>query len=162
MHDGYPLHRLNTGQMYAWLFSPIIQKQMTSWLGKHYRTGVVILSPGLKAFAKVAPTGQVTAIPKPWHRFEFWQIDNKPSFLYGECACRNYIDPETGGKWGDRDKERGLDIHHPFCQCRQTAQVVFDRSKEAADARVKDGRAPQARLDEWAKAAEELGARRGQ
>jgi hypothetical protein len=111
--------------------------------------GCVVLDPALKAFAKVAPNGQVTELVPPLKRFLFHQIDNKPSARYGECACRNYHDPESGEPWGNRDKERGLDIHHPFCQGREGSIQAYSQSYERGMDRLGRGLNPQARPDEW-------------
>lgn len=155
-HDGYPLHRLNTGHIRAWLCLPVIRRQLAEWLGKNYKTGCVLLSPSLRAFALISPRGQVTQLPPPHKKYQFWQIANKPSARYAECACRNYYDPESGGGWGERDRERAKDMHHPMCQCREVAVATWHAAFASATQRVADGRAPQARPDEWAKKAIEL------
>lgn len=154
--DGYPLHRLNTAHISAWLTVPVYRKELASWLGKNYRTGVVLLSPTLRAFATVSPSGQITYLAPPHRRYKFWQIANKPSAVYGECACRNFYDPESGDSWGKRDAERVRDIHHPFCQGRQVSEEAFDKSYQSAVARKGEGYTPQARPDEWIKTAKEL------
>jgi hypothetical protein len=154
--EGYPLHRLNTAQARSWLLLPVVRREMASWLGKNYKTGVVVLSPELRAFALVSPRGQITALKWPYRKFEFHQIANKPSAIYRECACRNFYDPESGGAWGDRDKERMMDMHHPHCQGREVAFAAWQRDFITADSRVKEGRAPQARPDEWIRTAKEL------
>ncbi|HWP04468.1 MAG TPA: hypothetical protein VNN72_01940 [Polyangiaceae bacterium] len=154
--DGYPLHRLNTGHIKAWLLSRVLRREMASFLAKTYRTGCVVLSPTLRAFATVDPRGVITELPPPHRKFEFWQISNKPSLRAGECACRNYWDPETEGPWGARDRERERDIHHPHCQSRPVSQLAWTAAKTSADARVAEGRAPQARPDEWSRQAKEL------
>ena len=159
MYDGYPLHRLNSAHIRLWLYVPVLQRQLASWLGRQYKTGVVLLSPTLFAFAKVAPNGQVTPLAPPFKRFQFWQCDNKPSLRYNECACRNYIDPESGDRWGARDRERLSDIHHPFCQGRETAAVVWKQSFKSATARMGEGKSPQARLDEWIRTTKDVGGR---
>lgn len=155
-HDGYPLHRLNTGHIRAWLCLPVVRREMASWIGKTYKTGCVLLSPTLRAFALVSPSGQVTDLPPPHRKYQFWEIANKPSARYRECACRGYYDPESGGAWGERDKERMADVHHPHCQAREVAQVAWERAFTSASARVSENRAPQARPDEWVKDAKEL------
>lgn len=155
-HDGYPLHRLNTGHMYTWLCLPIMRRQFASWIAKNYKTGCVLLSPTLRAFATVAPNGQITELAPPHKKFEFWQIANKPSARYAECACRNFYDEETGGPWGNRDKERNADIHHWACQCREVATATWDYAYAAAKARMAEKRAPEARPDERINKALEL------
>ena len=158
--DGYPLHRLNTGQMRSWLLFPPLRMEMASFLSKNYKTGCVVLSPELRAFAVVTPNGKINKLDFPFRKYLFWQISNKPSARYGECACRTFYDPESGGKWGDRDKERGLDLHHPHCQGREVAIATWARDFQSADARVKEGRAPQERPDEWIRTAEKLEGKR--
>lgn len=165
----YPLHRLNTGQARAWLMIPAMRRQMAEWLGKNYKTGCVVLTPELRAFAKVSPSGRVTALKWPYRKFLFHQIANKPSLIYGECACRNFWDPESGGAWGDRDDARKIDLHHPMCQGREVSMAVFERSYQSAVSRASvaetlpDGtkrlvwkQNPQTRPDEWIRTAKEL------
>lgn len=154
--DGYPIHRLNTGHMSAWLISKFLRREMASFLAKSYRTGVVVVNPTLHAFATVDPRGNITELPPPHRKFQFWQLANKPSARAGECACRNFWDPETEGPWGLRDRERERDIHHPHCQAREVAQKAWETAKVAAESRVAEKRAPQARPDEWTKQAQEL------
>jgi hypothetical protein len=154
--DGYPLHRLNTGHIRAWLVSKTLRREMASFIAKTYRTGCVVLSPTLRAFALVAPNGVITELPLPHRKYQFHQIANKPSLRAGECACRNYWDPETEGPWGARDPERLRDIHHPHCQSREVASAAWTVAKQSADARVAEKRAPQARPDEWTRQAKEL------
>jgi hypothetical protein len=129
---------------------------MASWLSKNYRTGCVVLSPELRAFALISPRGQITALQWPYKKFEFHQIANKPSLRYRECACRGFFDPSSGGAWGDRDKERNADIHHPFCQGREVASMTWEKAFVSANARMAEKRTPQARPDEWEKTAKEL------
>lgn len=154
--EGYPLHRLNTAQCRSWLLLPAIRRDMAAWLGKNYKTGVVVLTPELRAFALVNARGRITALKFPFRKYLFHQIANKPSALYKECACRNFYDPESGTSWGDRDKERMMDMHHPFCQGREAAIMTWEKSFVSATARVAEKRAPQARPDEWIKTAKEL------
>lgn len=154
--DGYPLHRLNTAQVTAWLVLKNLRREMASFLSKTYRTGCVVLSPSLRAFALVSPNGVITELPPPHRKFEFWQLANKPSLRAGECACRNFWDPETEGPWGRRDREREQDIHHPHCQGRQVAAAAWDTAYRSATARVEEKKAPQARPDEWVRQAKEL------
>jgi hypothetical protein len=154
--DGYPLHRLNSGHIKAWLLIPMLKREMASFLSKTYRTGCVVLSPTLHAFALVAPNGVITELPPPHRKFKFWQLANKPSLRAGECACRNFWDPETQGPWGGRDRERERDIHHPHCQSREVAGKAWDIAYQSATARVEEKRAPQARPDEWTRQATEL------
>lgn len=156
MIDGYPLHRLNTAQARSWLLIPGVRRQTAEWLSKNYKTGCVVLSPELRAFAMVNPRGGIKALPWPYRKFEFWQIANKPSARYAECACRNFFDPESGGAWGDRDKERNADIHSFWCQAREVAIATWDQNYKSAVARIAEGRAPQKRPDEWNKTALEL------
>lgn len=154
--EGYPVHRLNTAQARTWLLFPQLRRDMASWLAKNYKTGVVVLSPELRAFAVVAPNAQIRKLSWPYRKFEFWQIANKPSALYRECACRNFYDPESGGAWGDRDKERNMDLHHPHCQGREVAEKAWETAYQSATTRKDEGRAPQTRPDEWIRTAAEL------
>jgi hypothetical protein len=156
MYDGYPLHRLNSAMMLAWLMYPVIRRQMASWMGKNYRTGVVVLSPTLYAIATVTPTGSINPLAPPFKQFEFWQIDNKPSLKYSECACRNFWDPESEGPWGLRDKERGRDIHHPFCQGRQSAVKTWGQAKVTAEHNLEEKKKAQSRPDEWIRIARDI------
>lgn len=152
----FPLHRLNTGQARAWLCVPAMRRQMAEWLAKNYKTGCVVLSPELRAFAKVSPNGRITALKWPFRKFEFHQISNKPSAIYRECACRNFWDPESGGAWGERDDMRKIDMHHPHCQGREVALATWERNYQSASARVAENRVPQTRPDEWIRTAKEL------
>jgi hypothetical protein len=130
--------------------------QTANWLAKNYKTGVVVLSPELRAFALVSPNARITSLKWPFKKYLFHQIANKPSAIYRECACRNFYDPESGGAWGDRDKERMADMHHPHCQGREVAIAAWDLNYRTAVARVAENRAPQTRPDEWIKTAKEL------
>lgn len=153
--DGYPLHRLNSGHISAWLVSKALRREMASFLSKTYRTGVVVLSPTLRAFALVAPNGSITELPPPHRAYPFYAIANKPSVKAGECACREFWTPECEGPWKlHPDADR--DIHHPHCQSRPVSVLAWDLAKKSAEARVKENRAPQARPDEWTKTAKEL------
>lgn len=154
--DGYPLHRLNSAHVRAWLTIPVFRKELSSWLAKNYKTGTVLLSPTLRAFATVSPTGDIVYLAPPHKKYKFWQIANKPSARYAECACRNFYDPESGGRWGDRDKEREADLHHPHCQGRRVAVSAWNRDYANASVRVSEKRPPQARPDEWIRTAKEL------
>jgi hypothetical protein len=154
--EGYPLHRLNTATARSWLLIPAARNQMAGWLGKNYKTGVVVLTPELRAFALVSPFGRITALKWPYRKFEFHQISNKPSAIYRECACRNFYDPESGEAWGNRDKERHADIHHPHCQGREVAAVAWQQNYDSAVARAKEGYDPQKRPDEWIQTAKSL------
>lgn len=152
---GYPLHRLNTGHIRVWLLSRELRRTMATFLAKTYRSGCVVLSPTLHAFATVAPNGVITELPPPHRRFHFWQLANKPSARAGECACLNFWDPETQGPWGARpDKDR--DIHHPHCQSRPVSSLAWQTAYDSATARKDQGLTPQARPDEWTRQAKEL------
>lgn len=155
-----PLHRLNTGHIKAWLFVPGVKREMASWLGKTYRTGCILLSPTLRAFAVVSPTGIITELAPPHKRHQMWEIANSPSARAGECACRGFWDPETQGPWGARPKEREQNVHSPFCQFRQVAQATFDRAYKEATFRVSEGRVPEPRPDAWNRVAEEFEGKR--
>lgn len=150
---GYPLHRLNSGHIRAWLLSREVRRAMASFLAKTYRTGCVVLSPSLRAIATVDPRGVITALPPPHRRFEFWQLANKPSARARECACRQFWDPESQGPWGARDRERERDIHHPHCQGREVAAVAWQQALNSANARLLEKKSPQARPDEWSRGA---------
>ncbi|HEY3493824.1 MAG TPA: hypothetical protein VGK73_04030 [Polyangiaceae bacterium] len=154
--DGFPLHRLNTAHMTGWLLSRVLKREMASFLSKSYRTGCVVLSPSLRAVALVDPRGNITELPPPHRAFKFWQLANKPSLRAGECACRNFWDPETEGAWGDRHYEREHDIHHPHCQSREVAEAAWVQAKKSAEARVAEKKTPQLRPDEWSRDANAL------
>lgn len=153
---GYPLHRLNTGHMRAWLCLPVLRREMASFLAKTYRTGVVVCNPTLHAFATVSPNGVITELPPPHRVFQFWQLANKPSVVAGECACLNFWDPEIEGPWKLREDSVRRNIHHPHCQSREVSTAAWSLAKASAEARVAEGKAPQARPDEWVKQAAEL------
>lgn len=154
-YDDLPLHRLNTGHMRAWLVLPYVKREMVSFLAKTYRGGCAVVAPTLRVIATVSPRGHLTELPPPHRRVEFSALANKPSIRAGECACRGFWDPESQGPWGARP-EALRDIHHPHCQCRAVSVQSWQRAFDSATARVAEGRAPQARPDEWSRTAEAL------
>lgn len=158
MYDftGFPLVRLNSLQALFWLKGGDRQKQMANIYSKTWKGGLVILSPTLYAIATVGPWGNINDLPPPHRQFEMWQVANKPSVKYMECACRNYYDPEVQGPWHLRDKQRGMDVHHPFCQFERTAMPVWVQSKVSAEERAAAHLNPQTRPDEWIRRREEL------
>lgn len=157
-YTGFPLFRLNSLQIWFWAAGDKkdLRRQLASTIAKTWNTGVVVLSPTLYAIATIDPRGNVTDLAPPFQQFEMWQVCNKPSIRYMECACRNYWDPEVQGPWHLREKMRGLDMHHPHCQFDRTAATVWSTNKKSADARVAEHRAPQARPDEWVKTRHDL------
>jgi hypothetical protein len=157
--EGFPLFRLNSLQILFWaagnvLHGQNLRRELASMISKTYRSGCVVLSPTLYAIAVVRPNGEAIDLPPPFKEFEMWQVANKPSVRYDQCACRNYWDPEVQGPWRLRDKERGLDIHHPFCQFDRTAAPVWTQSYVTGTQRAKAHLDPQARPDEWVKTRE--------
>lgn len=154
--EGFPLFRLNSLQILFWLKGGDFRRQITRLVSRTQRTGAVILSPTLRAIATVDPYGNFQELPPPHQKFEMWQICNKPSVKYMECACRNYYDPEVQGPWHLRDKERGMEMHHPHCQFDRTAKPVWTTNYQSATNRVAEKLAPQKRPDEWVKTRQEL------
>lgn len=148
-YEGFPLFRMNSDMIKYWLLGGQLRRGLANTIAKTWKTGVVILNPNLYAIGTVTPNGVCTDLTPPFHKFEMWQICNKPSVRYNECACRGYYDPEVGGCWGERDKERGMDIHHPHCQFERTSQKGFNRAYKSGHARSAAGLNPQERPDEW-------------
>jgi hypothetical protein len=147
--DGYPLFRCNRALFAYWTAGGILRRQLCDTISKTWKTGAVLLTPKLYAVGFIAPNGIATELKPPYRRFEMWQICNKPSAKYQQCACRHYYDPESGSAWGKRDKERGQDLHHPHCQFERRAKEGWLMSYKSAVRRLSDGQAPQARPDEW-------------
>lgn len=154
--DGFPLFRMNSAQTKLWLIVPSYKRQLADIVAKTYNTGVVMLSATLYAIATVNPRGGIIDLPPPHKQFHMWQVINRPSVAYNECACRKFWDPESGDEWGKRDKERMADIHHPFCQFKRTADAVFQEAGFSACERVHVGQSAQARPDEWVKIEEKV------
>lgn len=147
-NPGFPLHRLNSAQTKAWLLYPNTRPFTADTLAKKYGgSGVGLLSATLRLFVLVQPTGRYIEVPRPWKKYEMWQVANSPNPV-SECACRNYIDPEVEGPWSARDGKFG---HHPLCQFRDTAGDVFELGMKSAVHRVEQGLTPQVRPDEWLK-----------
>lgn len=156
-YTGFPLFRMNRLVVRYWLAGGMLKAHLASVVAKTWRTGVVMLNPSLYAVGTVSPRGVPSDLPPPYsQRFEMWQICNKPSARYSECACRNYYDPESGDAWGKRDAERGRDIHHPHCQFDRRATAGWKQDHDAAFSRLAQGQAPQARPDEWIRTRENL------
>lgn len=159
--SGFPLFRLNSLQVLFWtagsnFHGTNMRAALASTISKTYRTGVVVLSPTLYAIATVDPRGRVEELPEPFQQFAMWQVCNKPSVRYDECACRNYWDPEVQGPWRLRDKERGLDIHHPHCQFDRTAVPVWTTNYRTGMERSAAHLNPQTRPDEWIRTRQEV------
>lgn len=140
----FPLHRLNTIQTKLWIMSEHLKRQMASNLARMYHGGVGVLSATQRLIAKVDPKGRIQELPPPHHRFEMWQIANRPQLP--ECPCASFFDPEVGGEWRERGENEG---HHPFCQFDRTAQKVFVRAGGEANSRRVRGGPAQERPDEW-------------
>ena len=160
-YSGFPLFRLNSLQILFWtagsnFHGSNLRREIASMISKTYRTGVVVLAPTLYAIATVDPMGRVEELPPPFQQFQMWQVCNKPSVRYDECACRNYWDPEVQGPWRLRDKERGLDIHHPHCQFDRTAAPVWTENYRTGTERHAAHLDPQTRPDEWVKTREKV------
>lgn len=143
----YPIHRLNTPQMKMWLISTSWRREQAARFSERYRGGVGVLSPTMFLFALVDPRGNIVERHPPYHRFEMWQIANRPQTEI--CPCANFFDPEVGGAWKLRPEwERG--IHHPLCQFDQHAKTVFRKAATLANDRLDRGeKTPQERPDEW-------------
>lgn len=150
---GFPLFRLNSRQILFWTAGAIggvnLKRELASVIAKTWRTGVVVLSPTLYAIGTVDPRGNTSDLEPPFQQFEMWQVCNKPSVRYDECACRNYWDPEVQGPWRLREKERGMDLHHPHCQFDRTAKQVWTTNYRTGTERQAAHLNPQARPDEW-------------
>lgn len=154
--DGYPLFRMNTATVKCWLIGGVLRRQLANTVAKTWKTGVVMLSPTLYAIGTVDPRGNPSSLSPPFKKFEMWQVCNKPSVRYSECACRHYYDPEVQGPWHLRDKERGADIHHPHCQFSRTAAAGWTQDYKSAVARKRAGMSAQARPDEWVRTRQKL------
>jgi hypothetical protein len=154
--DGFPLFRLNSLTVRYWIAGGDFRRQIGNMISKTFKTGVVVLSPTLRAVGTVDPRGRCEDLPPPHRRFEMWQICNMPSLRYMECACRNYYDPEVQGPWYLRDKARNKDQHHPHCQFDRTAKTVWKTNHDQAHSRIAVHQAPQARPDEWVRTREEV------
>lgn len=154
--DGYPLFRCNRAIFAHWTAGGILQRNLCNVISKTWRTGAVILTPRLYAVGWVDPRGNGHPMNPPYRQYQMWEICNKPSAKYAECACRMYYDPESGGAWGLRDRERSRDLHHPHCQFERRAIQGWKQDYLSAVRRVSEGRAPQARPDEWNRTRSEL------
>lgn len=159
--SGFPLFRLNSLQILFWtagnnFHGTNMRAALASTISKTYRTGVVVLSPTLYAIATVDPRGRITELQPPFQQFEMWQVCNKPSVRYDQCACRNYWDPEVQGPWRMREKERGMDIHHPHCQFDRTAKKVWTTNYRTGHERAAADLNPQARPDEWVRTRQQV------
>ncbi len=109
-YEDFPLFRLNSLQVKYWIAGADFRRLITRLVSKTWRTGVVILNPALYAIGTVNPHGDSQDLPPPWQQFQMWQICNKPSVRYSQCACREYWDPEVQGPWKLRDKQRMADV----------------------------------------------------
>lgn len=154
--DGYPLFRCNRAMFAYWTAKGVLQRQLASTISKTWRTGVVILTPRLYAVGTVAPNGATEDLRPPYRQFKMWQICNQPSVRYKTCPCRMFYDPESGGAWGDRDDKRGKEQHHPHCQFDHRAEPAWKQDAHSAISRLREGRKPQARPDEWIRTREAL------
>lgn len=152
----FPLFRLNSLQVKYWIAGGDFKRQIANLVSKTYKTGTVMLNPQLFAIGTVDPRGNAADLNPPFKRFEMWQVCNKPSVKYMQCACRNYFDPEVQGPWHLRDKERGRDQHHPHCQFDRTAKVVWTKNHDSAFHRISEKKTPQARPDEWVRTRTEV------
>ena len=155
-YEGFPLFRMNSGLVLYWIAGGILKRQLASTVSKTWRTGVVMLNPTLYAVGLVDPRGNASDLPPPFKQYAMWQVCNKPSVRYAQCACREFWDPEVQGPWKLRDKERGMDIHHPHCQFERTAVRGWSHDYRAAIARHHAGQTPQKRPDEWVRTRREL------
>lgn len=152
-NPGFPLHRLHSAQTKAWLLYPNTRPFTANLLAKKYGgSGVGLLSATLRLFVLIQPTGRYIEVAPPWKKYEMWQVANAPNPV-SECACRNYIDPEVGGPWSERDGKHG---HHPLCQFTDTSGHVFDLGMKSAVHRVEQGLTPQVRPDEWLRMQKEI------
>ena len=152
MLDGYPLFRCNRALFAYWCAKGVLRRQLANTISKTWRTGAVVLTPRLYAVGMVDPRGNAHDLPPPYRQYQMWEICNKPSAKYKECACRRFYDPESGGAWGARDKERTQDLHHPHCQFERRATQAWKQNYLSAVRRLSEGLAPQARPDEWNRA----------
>lgn len=154
--DGYPLFRCNRALFRYWTARGILRRNLANTISKTWRSGAVILTPALYAVGTVDPRGNANDLPPPYKKFEMWQICNKPSAFYRECACRLFYDPESGDEWGKRDEFRAKDQHHPHCQFERRAVEGWKRDYLSAVRRQSEGLTPQARPDEWQRTREAL------
>lgn len=153
---GYPLFRCNRALFAYWTAKGVLRRELCNTISKTWKTGVVILTPALYAVGTVDPRGNAGELRPPYRRYEMWQICNAPSAVYKECACRLFYDPESCGPWGDRDDLRAKDRHHPHCQFTFRALEGWKQDYRSAHARLKEGKSPQARPDEWNRTEEGL------
>jgi hypothetical protein len=150
----YPLHIISDLQAQMWFRfpqnQPIFARRI---LNRYPKTGFGIITslarpkmrmPAGSLIATVSPTGHINPQTFPFTVYELWQGANAPK--QEECACRNFFDPESG-TWGARGPNAG---HHPFCQFQKGSTENYELATLQAQQRIREGRAPQLRPDEWA------------
>ena len=155
-YDGFPMFRMNSAMVKYWIAGGILRRRLADTVAKTWRTGVVMLNPTLYAVGLVDPRGIASDLAPPFRQFEMWQVCNAPSVKYGECVCRHFYDPEVQGPWSQREKERGMDIHHPHCQFERTAVAGWKHGMKSAVNRRNQGLRAQTRPDEWVRTRREL------
>lgn len=155
-YEGFPMFRLNSALVRYWIAGGFLRRNLANTIGKTWKTGVVVLNPNLYAIGTVDPRGNPSDLAPPFTQYQMHQVCNKPSVRYNQCACRNFWDPEVQGPWKLRDKERGLDMHHPHCQFEKTSVRGWGQDYQRAIERKRQGLSAQARPDEWNRTREGL------
>lgn len=115
-----PLVRLDAGQTKFWWLSPGTRLLVARVFSKRYGE-CIVLTFDLLAVARVGSKGQLELAHFPYHRYEMWQVHNKPPL--DECKCADFYDPEVLGPWRLRNSER----HHPMCIYDRPASIVFNQ-----------------------------------
>lgn len=143
----YPLHRLNTPQTILWHRGDVIRRPMAALLiSKFYRGGCGILDARNDLIAMIDPRGTIHHMKPPFRRFRMHEIANRPAVPV--CQCAEFFDPESQGKW----KQRNTTRHHPMCQFVKYAEATFE-----AAMRVKEENPDLAkRPDAWHKLEEQV------
>jgi hypothetical protein len=117
-----PLHRLPAPAYKLFMLGGQLRKRLVSRLVERYRCSIGVCTPTGYLVAHVTRDGRVHELPGPHRHFHNWQMSNAK--LHQDCPCREYLDPESGGRWADRpESDRG---HHPACEYHFRAQTNYD------------------------------------
>ena len=114
----YPLIRLDPNQSRLWWLNQGGRQLIARVFARRYGTCIVLTDDCL-AVGKVDARGGIELARAPYHRHQMWEVHNKP--VLAECHCADFIDPEIGGPWRNRNSER----HHPMCIYDRPAAAVF-------------------------------------
>jgi len=105
-----PRFRLSSALTRAWAINREARHKLARWLAyKFGKTGVAVVTDRCFVVAWVNPLGQIKFAIPPFDRVERHTCANNPS--WGDCECRRWFDPESGGAWGRRQTPE----HHPLC-----------------------------------------------